>query len=325
MDSQSTITVKRRLIRRSAGLILVAGLICFARFLFHPEPRLLDRARFIAATDQWHLGGRFNNDIGINWLSDEDILFSRFEGVKFADRIAYRRNIRTGLEQKLPGLTEARNSLQEEVVDSQGVSPDGKWFVCSARWGDCLLAEVNGRRNRIYPNAFSDDNYDRSLFWMADSRHWLENYGNGSSRKMLLHDVDHPKSTISIPIGNKGDLLGDLEMVISPQDAIAIADPDPAGGDENWAPLNPTHPHLVDVYRLSLDTRAAPKTHYQVPVPGNAAHYELALSPKGDRIAWEVTTLQHVTTLQSSCTRLLSPFLPDKRICPASGRRKRGE
>jgi hypothetical protein len=191
----------------------------------------------------------------------------------------------------LPSLTEARNDFPAEVVDSQGVSPDGGWFVCSSRWDTCLLSEVNGRHHYTYPSA-NDDAY-RSLLWMPDGHHWLENYVlNGESHRLLLHDTEHPQSSISLPLAGKKELFGALYAVVSPQEGIAVVDSDPPTDGIDSAPVDPLNPHVLTISRVALDAHTQPIAQYQVAVPSDTARYDLHVSPQGDRIAWQVTTIR---------------------------------
>jgi len=113
-------------------------------------------ARFITRTEEMYRGGRFHENIGIHWLSDHDILFSRFEGPKGEDRAIYRRSVLTGVETKLIGLTRARDADDGEVVEDQGVSPDGNrlaWVVL-ARGSDTIGTWLHRRIPSIKPRTW---------------------------------------------------------------------------------------------------------------------------------------------------------------------------
>lgn len=291
--------------RRALRWILGLGLFCSAIGLtvaFLPrEPQLLKRATFIANTEPWYGGARFQVGIGIHWLSDEELLVCRFEGKDGHDRILYRHNIKTGREQKLPGLTQARDHLPAETVDDQCVSPDGRWFLCSARWDQCLLAEVNGTRYHLYDSA--DDSAYRSFRWMPDSRHWLEEYGDGGrTSHLILHDTEHPDFKEAIPVGKNGDVLVTLRAVISRQDAITLVDADP---DTEDSPSSAVSPRTFILSRISLDAPASPRAQFRLTMPPGSSPYRVEVSPHGDRLAWCTTTLKADAT-----RKWLHRFLP---------------
>ena len=284
---------KRRRGRWVLGLVGVGGLLGMGWRLFPREPSLLGRATVIANTAPWHEGERFRSDLGVHWLSESDILFCRFEGPNHEERVSYRRNVRTGRDEKLAAFTEARNDFATEVVDDQRVSPDGRWFVCSDRWGECLLAEVNGAHHYTYPSADSA-NY-RSLLWMPDGHHWLEGYVNGgSASRLILHDTEHPQSSVSIPIRSEREqeLFGSLEAAVSLQEGISIVAPDHDTGGLDVAPAGFDTPIVLTISWVSLDASARVRAEFRVNVPGQIGHYRLRVSPQGNRIAWQVTALR---------------------------------
>lgn len=272
--------------RKKRGLWIFAGGvgagIALLVMLMPRERLLLDCATFIARTEDWNQGRRFNESIGTHWLNDEEVLFDRFNGPKGDDRIIYRRNIRTKQEQKLDALTKIRDEFGGEVIDSQAVSPDGKWFLCSTRWGPCLLAAVDGSRQFLCTSK-NDDSY-RSVYWLSDSRHWLEALRNNDKRLLFLHDVEHPEQAMPLPIPEKKrEVYHSLERVLSMQEAIAIEK-----GDED-------KPRELTISRFSLDKTADPVVQKRTEVPfesqreetldASIASYETLLSPRGDRLA----------------------------------------
>lgn len=286
---------KKRLAQILLGVALVGGAVG-AIWRFVPrESLLLQRAAAIAATVPWHQGERFRHDMGVHWLSDDALLYCRFEGTDGRERVVYRRKVKTGQEEKLPGLTAVRNDFAAEVVDDQGVSPDGCWYVCSSRWDECLLAEVNGSRHYLYPSV--DSSAYRSLHWMPDGHHWLENYVNGETLQLVLHDTENPKFSRSLlpQDARAKELFGALKAILSPQEAISVVDPNPDTDGFSDPPLQAKTPKVLTVTRISLDAPATAQAQYHVTVPGGTAQYKLALSPRGDRIAWQVTTLRSDT------------------------------
>src|SRR5437016_1184057 len=60
-------------------LIFVAGVTSVQYYLTR-EPDLLSAALLVANTSGWGAGSRFNTSSGIHWLSDDEVMFARFEG-----------------------------------------------------------------------------------------------------------------------------------------------------------------------------------------------------------------------------------------------------
>lgn len=269
---------------------LSAALLCCWCFVT-PEPGLIDRAVRVADTRTWGEGGkRFNNSIGWHWLSDHELLFDRFKGPLHDRRTIYRRDLRTGRDTELPGLTAARDQLSEEVIDSQCVSPDGKWFVCSARWGDCLLAEVNGKRRYLY-SSVQDDAY-RSILWLPDCRHWLERYGqNGRVSRMVLHDIENPQ--LSIPLAAASHpTAATMDAVVQPNTAVLFQiDGRPAEGEIRSEDGPPTRPgRRATVSLVPWTGGGSPIARYAFEAPAGMAPYYDAVSPDAKHVLWCAAT-----------------------------------
>jgi hypothetical protein len=287
-------------------LVIVVG-ISFLTWHFLPrEQLLLEHAQRVADTTQWGAGGRrFNESIGNYWLSNQEVLFDRYEGTQHDDRVIYKRNIATGQETKLPGLTASREQLYAEVEDSQCVSPDGKWFLCSARWGECLLAEVNGTRHYLYPDAEGGLCYRKTL-WLPDSRHWIERYGiNAQTHRLLLHDTQNPK--LSVPLPLKANSTAEAMDRVVPPDIAVVVDWPEEGMDDFGEPLVTADLPPTKQVPLSLVPWRAggkPFAHYSVAVPFGLEHYHFEISPDAKHLAWQVT-VQRPASLQAWLHRYL--------------------
>ncbi|HLK59673.1 MAG TPA: hypothetical protein VKU00_24140, partial [Chthonomonadaceae bacterium] len=256
-----------------ALLVVVLAIWCLSL----RTPLLLQRATRIADTTAWYGGERFNEDIGVHWLSDHELLYSKFEGPQSQQRVLYRRDLQTGQEIRLPGLTQSREKFEAECVDDQDVSPDGKWYLCSARWGECLLAEVTGTRYFTYPYKNSEDY--RHLYWSADSRYWAENFSNDwESHQLQLYDIENPRSSVSLSLAGREGLIGFLTAIISPQRAIAVQLPDET---DDGTPLTDNR---AVVTLFSLTDSRTPVTVYRIKPPNSALCRRLAISPRGERI-----------------------------------------
>jgi len=245
-----------------------------------PAPDLVKRATFVADTRNWSGQGVWEGsqtNIGIQWLSDKALLHNRFTGKpNHQQRVICRLDLRTGPDQPLPGLSEAMDELGPEVIDSDAPSPDGRWLLISDRWGDCLLAAVDGSRQYRYPSL--DTGCYRSVFWMPDSRHWIEYFWDGGNY-LVLHDVRHPGLSRSLPVGGKAGLLSSLGAVFSVSRAIAIVESD----EDSGRPV-----HSVSVVQFSLDGSRPTRKLATIHAPHDTSDFDCSLSPKADRIAWDV-------------------------------------
>lgn len=274
--------------RRWPVAFLAVGLLGILSWQLWPTNNLIARSTRVADTKDWSGGERFNVSIGMHWLSNEDILFDRYEGSDKNQRVIYRRNVRTGQEKRLNGLTASLEDLGGETVDDQAVSPDGKWFLCSSRWEDCELAEVNGSRHYSYSLKDTDQYYVsddtdcyRSFLWMPDSRHWLENlHLNDACHRLIMHDVEHPKQSTPLPIGKNAELYARIKQLLPGQQAIRTDSPSP---DDLQSPP------ILTLQRFTFEPSPKPKKIEKITAPRNAREFEYKLSPKGDRIAWYIT------------------------------------
>lgn len=285
----------RRTMRKWLLLFALVLLVVGAGGRFWPRERLLlERATPVIKTEDFHLGERFNYGLDVHWLSNDEILFSRFEGPQKHDRVIYRRNVKTGHEQRLPELTKAIDELGGEVIDAENVSPDGRWLLRSARWQDCLLAEVDGLRHTIYPSITGDDY--RSLIWTADSRYWLEIYVNGgTAHNVIWHDTQNPKLSRKLPFSGKEQYYGSIERILSSQQAVSIIRPE-----------NEEKPPKVTVSEMSLEGKVI--REYPVAVPQGSNEFQTQVSPNGDRIAWQVTSYNLDT--RPRWVQRFFPFVP---------------
>jgi hypothetical protein len=280
----------RKLRKTLIIFILTAGTaLCVCLFRPH-EPSLLDRATKIADFSGWGAGeksgynsrAQYFNSVGIHWLSDHEVLFDRFEGPK-QKQVIYKRDIRSAKETRLEDLTRNRERFATDQVDCQCVSPDGKWFICSDRWGNCHLAAVNGPSHYIYKTGNRD--CDREVVWLADNTHWLENlHVYSTSRRLLLHDTRNPAVTEEVALGHNAELFGCLRIVRNRYDAIATKFDtyDIPGG----------RARLV-ITKLSLETGTNPHVIGTIEVPwiDDDRGYDIEYSRESGRIAWQRTTI----------------------------------
>jgi len=297
-------------VRWGLFFLILSISISLLAWRFLPRERLLlEHAKRVADTTQWGAGARrFNGSIGNHWLSDHEVLFDRYEGAQHDDRVIYKRNIDTQQDTKLPGLTASRQELAAEVEDSQCISPDGKWFLCSARWGRCLLAEVNGTRHYSYPDAEAGECY-RDTLWLPDSRHWLERYGvNSQTYCVLLHDTQHPSLSIRLPVAAHSTAAR-MEKVAMPDAAVVVDGPDQETNDLGEPVVRAASPKTrqVSISLVPWRTGGRPFARYSVSVPFGVRNDDLKISPDARYVAWKVTT-QSTAPLQLWLHRYL-PYL----------------
>jgi len=256
--------------------IALVGVFLWCLHLSHPG--LIEKSRFVFNTAQMRKGRRFYEDIGIQWLSRNEILFCTFDDpVKAASRVARTRNITTGSERELPGLTAAIDADDWKIVDNQCVSPDGRWFVRSGRWDNCLLASIDGSHKHIYPSLATD--CYREIFWLSDSRHWIEAFGvNMECKKLVLHDVLAPGVSTSLPVSDQALLLGHLRAVPALSRAISIKLPEEEDTPQTEGKVTITQFDLLHPGSGSRLTTMA--------IPGAADGCTAHVSPDGTQIAW---------------------------------------
>lgn len=264
------------------GVIGLCALLMVGVGLLWPRPpQLLARARLACRIADWYQGRRFYNSIDAHWISDREILHDLYEGQKH-ERHIYRKDIVTGTDTFLPGLTESRDLLGSEVVDDQMVSPDGKWFVCSARWDDCLLASVGGKLHHIYPS--KDSSSYRGFYWLPDSRYWIESYRNSN----IIHDVQNP--TLAQELALAPNLKPDAYL--SRDQVVCIEWPDDQVDDAGQLHLDPgargkTKQVVVSVRPLRKGV--PPSVYHELTLPNEVERYNFKLSPDSTRAVWLVT------------------------------------
>ena len=228
------------------------------------------------------MDGLYYPGIRSQWISANEILFSTSTAPKYEIQTFYRRNLKTGQQQKLPELSKTLQAFQANPPDYYVVSPDGKWLLTPTWQNHYLLAEINGKRHQDFPSLHIEA--PRFLLWMQDSRHWLESYVVGNAHKLFLRDVENPQSVQELPLAGDNRLLSYLARVISLQKAISIVPPE---AEEAKSPVPPA----VKVCILSLEARGKVLQEYRIPVPKRSQHNSYYVSPQGDKIAWEIVTL----------------------------------
>jgi hypothetical protein len=254
-------------------VVAVGGMALAGRF-WPRERLLLQRATWVANVEDWY--GDYEWHLGCYWLSDREILHERFTGnPNSPQRAIYRRNIATGAETIQPALTKLLNAFDGNRVHST-VSPDGKWLVCSSRFGDTLLVELNTGRHYTY------EGYGyKSISWMADSRHWVEEEIMNEDETLYLRDVEKPTVTQERVLP-KNSLLHDYhyeyELGYIQTSDRALLSPWPNDTDKT---------HQVEFLWCRLPDSAKPVSKVTVRFPDGARCRNISISPNGDRVAWE--------------------------------------
>jgi hypothetical protein len=166
------------------------------------------------------------------------------------------------------------------------VSPDGHWILWPGHAGAdhhlaWIASTLDGRQQREWPRR--DIRYNHIFQWTQDSRHWveirdktIENYGSEVRSAhvkrtcAVIHSVDTRNETV-LPVNLPIEVCGGLWCLASGQ--FIVTD----GSKHHFYDFNAT-------------THVA--REFSVTIPERTDVNDLALSPRGDRIAWVLTTLQ---------------------------------
>src|SRR5256885_7014 len=106
MQGRATMQRKQGWFWITITLLLTMGVAALWRGFPRDQP-LLQRATRITDTTAWEKGGRCN----LHWLSDHELLYSKYEGPEHNACALYRLDLQTGQETKLPGLAGSRNDF----------------------------------------------------------------------------------------------------------------------------------------------------------------------------------------------------------------------
>lgn len=111
--------------------------------------------------------------------------------------------------------------------------------------------------------------------WLPDQRRWLtvgedSDYSGNSIYPVLLHSLDRPDIKGKVieappPIRSLQGVTTDYRLIAS-----------------NWTP-GAAH---VTLYEMGINDSVAPERNYSMSAPRNAIISGLAVSPKGDQMAW---------------------------------------
>lgn len=261
--------------KRRLWLVCIAGIGVLAAGLWAAWPRerlLLEDATPILKTTS-EKQDDVNWVLGCQWLSDQELLYERFDSrVNGSRRHICRHNIVTGTEAEIPGLVQMLTPIDGERVDAQ-VSPDGKWLVCAARFNVTFLFALDGSRHIVYP---PDGSY-RHVEWLADSRRWLDERSWHEESVSYLRDVEKPQAQTELKAWAKLDLSYRTERIFSPERVLISRGID----DEH-----PSETRQIQFFQTTLETPQNRKPLATIMLPRDREYQAHCVSPSGDRIAW---------------------------------------
>ena len=221
------------------------------------------------------------------WLSAQEALFFRRQNDdEPLKRTLVRHNIITGKEKPLPELM-ARFGDGPGNFENAKVSGDGKWIIWDGprAKGDfgSILSSTNGIAGKL-PELLSKLSVD-DIYWIGSSHRLLAlDHSGGKKIRANIFDLDKPAAPrkVVIPPGFAlpSNSFGESHITVTDTDDFVFSDWDAEAGEVTPA---------VRIVRLRLAaTPGAPHT-YRVLMPAQARLYQIALSPTGEKIVWELS------------------------------------
>jgi len=276
MTTEARKPKRRRYGRWIAALALIFCLTLAAAW--HSRQRsLLEQSTKRANVQDWW--------IGYYWLSDHQVLFSRWP-----DRQGlYTYDIQTQKETFLRSLSRAVNKPDSVVCfDSLYVSPDGTRLLWSEFGEEAEHgAWMDGSHYftcvpRRYPGSASFT----QVRWTSDSRHWVAFVSDrlGKTQAMLYDDdSSHRPKTVPTVASSQFDPLESMGL-ISTQSLVL--------GDHilacQWFGNQSVTP-AVDILDIGIGSRTTGMKTYHVQLPPNVTIQEMVISPQGDQVAWHLS------------------------------------
>jgi len=302
--------MKRWLVRLALAAAVVAAVLAAMR----PNPSLLERSSRV-------IGSLSSPSEPYVWLSDHELI--RFpvdtkqdgQGNSMTIMRAEQLDTKTGLRTPLTDLSR-RLRAQRDYASLFRLSPDGKWLVYAANNSDddyprshFYVSEVGGPREREWPLEDAASNGMPSMppgaVWLPDSRRWLELAPDETGLlgvRMHSLDVDSPKALPVTAPARLRSLLG-----VTPDYRLIATDFYVSPGSAARS---------VDLYEVGLYPNPTPPRRHTLRAPPNAQILDIALSPRGDRLAWAFYFSRVPTGMQ-----WLARFIPSlrKRLRPRVG------
>jgi hypothetical protein len=292
---------KRR--KRWIGLLAFAGLAALLVWTAWPrEPSLLQKASKVASVAGWRPTRRFNTVCPWTWLSDRDILIVRQDEATYLGGLGRqvglmqvcRVDVATGVETTLGPLSATMNTLRKQnpglrlEPDGPYPSPDGKWllwdtysfstppcFLVTAMDGSSVLRWPKEPGERYNP-------YADELAWQQDSRAFVRLRYNRSGiglwqEKIYRLDAPDQVRTITLPANR----WGGRQLGVTPDGRMLLC---------NWWTAPPKRAYIA---ALDINTPGNAPRLYALSAPkGTECIFSLALSPKGNRMAWMISANQ---------------------------------
>lgn len=252
-------------------LAVIAALFCAAVLVGRPRTLLAKATAVRTGVD------RFPQGAVSFWLPDGRVLVlsdstRRYPTFDLAPAVY---DPATGQKTVLSALGHALHSAEYLSLQQSRLSPDGKWLVTGVHGQPqtCTLASLDGAHAVEVPVKYADTNYAHTV-WAPDSRSWLyvaeDPYDHCAHVRIydtggkLLRDVAHAMQFYGRePLGF---VIG--ERVVAASRTIY--------GDGG-----------IPFAEFGLYPNCPPRRLYDLTAPGDAsAVMDVALSPRGDRLAW---------------------------------------
>ncbi len=281
--------------RRLVGFVLALAGLLAAWILFPRSPSLLAQAHRVAPAAHWMPETitpvtNPEREPEYDWQSDHEIIAYR-DTEKGA--IAFRTDIRTGLETTLAGFNQPAERRRLDVDNGCKLSPNGKWLLWHSpdspnepvSWfaanEDCTTVErpVSGTPSEENPGP--DIGGQSAWAWMPGSDSWLSLIKGAGGLHALLYPLNPhlPVRTIKVTLPKEDvSIWGDDPPLLLgfTQEGLALA----AAWEQEYT--DATEVHLLS-FRLPSG-EAGRKITVRLPKP--AFIQQIALSPSGDRLAW---------------------------------------
>ena len=274
--------------RRQAwkGIAAMVLILCVTlATAWHSRKRsLLEQSmRVVGAQDGWQQPYR--------WLSDHQFIIERWQKPVSPSQQPpglYIYDIHTRKETFLRSLSQALEKANYGYnPNSLRISPDGTrllWFEFSdAVYGACF----DGSHFFTFPAPRDQDNSNWiQVRWASDSRHWVVVRNQHGAIQGLVYDGDpsHKPKVVPVTASDQSDLW----------DKIGIYD------DDFYTPLILNDHFLmckvgnqatrkVDVLDIRIGAHTTGLKTPSIQLPPDVGISEIAISPQGDRIAWNLT------------------------------------
>lgn len=250
--------------RRKLWLILPFLLLTFFVFLFQQrEPSLLARATLLRQMQPdayGHLPSFF-------WLSDHQLLFLNYTEASGYTTSLLDTNTKKETLYKGKGTFFGDLSIDDTIFR---LSTDGKKLLWVNNY-EVIATDRNGTKLGHWQRQLGQAMYVKE--WMQDSTHWIEGIEKNDGTYAKIHGIGEPSQT-----EQKIDGLGDGDFLgFTNRKTLLTMDGE--------TPFNASGQY--ELIETPLDGKTKPR-HIAFPFSHEVNARRVALSPKGDKLAWVV-------------------------------------